>query len=328
MKIYKLFFYTLLCSLVFSFTSCDNEPLEGTFVTEVVVEAEPGQFVCMAGEAEFFAETISATFFSDGRFVITGQTAEGESVAIQVAEGGLGGFNLTQGGTSVNGAAYIASGDPDPYTTAVSLGGSGTLNISLFDTDAQLVSGTFDFVAARPLLDDNGEPMFDDDGNILSEMIEITNGSFTEIPFTIEEGTGMPSDNFGCDVNTNNFDIVELSVERVLIADVPVIKVLATSSTGATVRLDIPEALGEGTFDMVQISDGTELIGIYKSSPSATSLSSNPGTMTITTINTETGELEASFTFTATDPLNTDPTVVEITNGFISVDYIEEDPMP
>ncbi|MFC7357343.1 DUF6252 family protein [Jejudonia soesokkakensis] len=328
MKINKLLLLPLLfVSLVF-FTACDNEPLEGTFITEVVVEAEPGEFVCMTGEVDFFAETISATFFSDGRFVISGQNTEGESIAMQVADGGLGGFNLTQGGASINGAVYIASGDPVPFTTAVSLGGSGTLNISLFDTDAQLVSGTFDFTAARPLLDDNGDPMVDDDGNVLSETIEISNGSFAEIPFTIEEGTGMPSDNFGCDVNTNNFDIIELDVDRVVIADVPVIKILATSSTGATVRLDIPEAIGVGTFEMVQISDGTELIGIYKAGPSETSLSSNPGTITITTLDLETGELVASFEFTATDPLETDPTIVEISNGFITVDYLEEDPMP
>jgi hypothetical protein len=328
MKIYKVLFLTILSICTLFFTACDNEPLEGTFINEVIVEAEPGQLVCMAGETQFMAETISATYFADDRFVIAGQTADGESIAIQVANGGIGGFDLTQGGASINVAVYIASGDPIPYTTDVNLDGSGTLNLTLFDTDAQLVSGSFSFTAVRPLLDDNGDIMVDDAGNILSETIEITNGSFTEIPFTIEVGTGMPSDNFGCDINSNNFNIVELSVTKVLIAEVPVIKIVATSNTGATVRLDIPEALGEGMFNMVQISDGTELIGIYKAGPSEVSLSSNPGTITITTLNTETGELVASFEFSATDPSNMNPTIVEITNGFITVDYIDEDPMP
>ena len=52
---------------------------------------------------------------------------------------------------------------------------------------------------------------------------------------------------------------------------------------------------------------------------------SNPvgvGESTITKFNTFTGIIEATFAFTATDPLGLDPTVAEITEGSFEVDYI------
>ena len=87
-------------------------------------------------------------------------------------------------------------------------------------------------------------------------------------------------------------------------------------------RIDIPEDTGLGTFEMESLSDGTKLISLYNPASIGENLTSNPGTITITKFNTFTGIIEATFSFTATDPLGIDPTIAEITEGTFEVDYI------
>ncbi|MBT7242848.1 MAG: hypothetical protein HN879_05430, partial [Flavobacteriaceae bacterium] len=64
------------------------------------------------------------------------------------------------------------------------------------------------------------------------------------------------------------------------------------------------------------------LISLYNPAAIGENLTSNPGTITISKFNTLTGIIEATFNFTATDPLGIDPTVAEITDGNFEVDYI------
>jgi hypothetical protein len=73
---------------------------------------------------------------------------------------------------------------------------------------------------------------------------------------------------------------------------------------------------------MLALSDGTKLIGLYNPASIGENLTSNPGKITITRFNTFTGIIEATFNFTATDPVGPDQTVAEITEGNFKVDYI------
>lgn len=103
----------------------------------------------------------------------------------------------------------------------------------------------------------------------------------------------------------------------------PMIQIAASDAFGASLRLDVPETLALGTFDLFTgISDGTNLIGYYNPNTGGEILSSNPGTITITEFSSFSGKLVASFEFTAQDPLGQDPTVIEITEGNLDVSFV------
>src|SRR5690606_26823086 len=91
---------------------------------------------------------------------------------------------------------------------------------------------------------------------------------------------------------------------------------------GEIMRIDVPRSLGVGTFDMVNISDGTKLIGLYNAGGGAEYLTSNPGSITISEFDLELGILKATFNFTANDPLHQLHDVYEISEGEFTV-YFE-----
>ena len=73
---------------------------------------------------------------------------------------------------------------------------------------------------------------------------------------------------------------------------------------------------------MESISDGTKIIALYNANTGGENLTSNPGMITITELDTEEGVIVATFEFTGTDPLGGDPTVVAVTSGAMTI-YFE-----
>lgn len=326
MKKFQLDSWLLLFFLVLQFTSCDNEPLEGEFPQEEVEEAGEGQFVATIDGVGWVAETAAAIFNEDNFLVITGQkTSTGETIAITVENAGIGIFDISAGLGNQNSGVYIdAETLINPYISAAVIGGSGQLEITEINADSLTISGTFSFVGARIALDAEGNPIEDGDGNPVIENVTITNGAFNNIPYETGGGGGGgvdPLDDFFAKVDEINFTPQELTTTRNLVGDNPMIKIIAINAEGQKIRIDIPETLGVGTFMMEQISDGTKLIGQYNPNGTSEDLSSNPGTITITEFNTLAGHIVATFEFIATDPLNIDPTVAEITDGSFDVRY-------
>ncbi len=325
MKKFQLGSWLLLLFLAFQFTSCDNEPLEGEFPQEEVEEAGEGQFVATIDGVGWIAETAAAIFNEDNSLVITGQkTSTGETIAITVENAGIGIFNISAGVGNQNSGIFIdAETLINPYTSAAVFGGSGQLEITEINADSLTISGTFSFVGGRIALDAEGNPIEDGDGNPVIENVTITNGAFNSIPYTTGgSGGGVdPLDDFFAKVDGVDFTPQELTITRNLVSDNPMIKIIAVNAEGQKIRIDIPENLGVGTFMMEQISDGTKLIGQYNPNGTSEDLSSNPGTITITEFDTLAGRIVATFEFTATDPLNIDPIVAEITDGSFDVRY-------
>ena len=127
---------------------------------------------------------------------------------------------------------------------------------------------------------------------------------------------------FFAKVDGVDFDSESVTTTLNEVAGVSVVKIVAVNEEGEIMRIDIPEDLGLGTHDMLALSDGTKLISLYNPASIGENLTSSPGTITITRFNTFTGIIEATFNFTATDPLGLDPTIAEITEGNFKVDYI------
>jgi hypothetical protein len=327
MKKFQLLNWMLVAFLAFQFSACEDEPLEGEFPQEEVNEAGEGEFVATVGGEAFMAESATAVMNDMNDMVIIGtRPTTGETITLVIENAAVGTFDITAGTGNENSGSYSdTSQQLNPYISAGVFGGSGQLNITEIDTDAFTVTGTFSFVGVRIQLDSEGNPVIDGDGNPVLETIAITNGAFNSIELDINGGPGSPvgtNDDFFAKVDGIDFtpDLM-LAATRVEIGGIPVINIVAVNAAGDQMRIDIPENTGTGTFAMESISDGTKLIGLYNAAGPGEALTSNPGTITITQFNTLAGLVEGTFAFTATDPLNQDPTVVEITEGTFSVHY-------
>lgn len=320
----------LLAFLAFQFFSCENEPLTGEFIEEEQNEAEEGQFRAQIEGEEFIANSVTATLYADSKLVISGLKPGGEMITLEVDNPAVGSFDLSFGGTNNNAGLYFdGSNNVNPYISADSLGGYGLMNLTILDPTELTVTGTFSFVGSREKVDGDGNPILDGNGDPIMEEIAISSGAFNAIPFVIDDtggggggGGGDPNNEFFAKVDGVDFIADSISVTEPMIGDVHMIKIEAQSNTGELIRIDIPRTLGVGTFDMVNISDGTKLIALYNAGNGAENLTSNPGTITITEFDLELGVLKATFAFTGTDPLNQISDTVEVTEGSFTV-YFE-----
>ncbi len=319
----------LLAFLTFQFFSCENEPLTGEFPQEDQNDAEEGQFKAKIDDADFIASVATATLTSDNELVITGSKPGGENITLGIKDAAVGTFSLTSNGVNENTGNYFdGSTNIIPYISVQAIGGSGQLKISALDPVAKTVSGTFSFIGVRIQLDPDGNPVLDGNGDPVLEDVEISRGSFTEIEYILDDtgggggGGNDPKNEFFAKIDGVDFLANTIEVTEPMVGDVHMIKVEAKTAEGQLIRIDVPRSLGVGSFDMVRISDGTELIGIYNAGDGAENLTSDPGTIDITEFDLEEGVLKATFIFTATDPLNQLPDIVEVTEGTMTV-YFE-----
>lgn len=318
----------LVAFLAFQFFSCENEPLTGEFVQEEQNDADEGQFIAKVAGQEYIASSATATLTTTNEMVITGLKPGGENITLSIKDAAVGTFNLTTGGNIENAGTYFdGSINVLPYISAAALGGSGLLNITELDATAKTVTGTFSFMGVRIKVDGDGNPIIDGNGDPILENIEITNGAFNAIPYIIDDtggggGTTDPNNEFFAKVDGVDFVADTIFVSEPVVGDIHMIKVEAKSNTGELMRIDVPRSLGVGTFDMVNISDGTKLIALYNAGNGAENLTSNPGSITITEFDLELGVLTATFSFTGTDPLNQINDIVEVTEGSFTV-YFE-----
>ena len=327
MKILKYAQWIFMLSIVLLQTSCVNEPLEGDFPQDDgSITIDEGEFRANVGIGNFSTGLASGVLSDTNLLTITGTVLEtGESIILTLENPGVGTFNITAGLGTQNSGVYIQTNPENPFVSDGTFGVFGQLNITDFDTQNATVSGTFSFTGVRVVLDVDGNPVLDSNGQPTFETEEITNGIFNKIPYTAEEqgGGGTPiTDEFFAKVDGVNFDAESITTSLNTIAGVSVVKIVAVNELGEIIRIDIPEDTGVGTYAMESLSDGTKLISLFNPATVGENLTSNPGTINITKFNTFTGIIEATFEFTATDPLELDPTVAEITEGSFEVDYI------
>ena len=327
MKILKYANRTISLLLIFIHFSCVNEPLEGDFPQDDgVLNIEEGEFRATVGIGDFSTGLAAGVLSNTDLLTITGTVLDtGESIVLTIENPGLGTFNITAGLGTQNSGVYLQTISENPFVSDGTFGVFGQLNITEFDTQNAEVSGTFNFTGVRVVLDVDGNPVLDSNGQPTLETKEITNGIFNKIPYTTEDqgGGGTPiTDEFFAKVDGVNFDTESVTTSLNTVAGVSVVKIVAVNELGEIIRIDIPEDLGIGTFAMESLSDGTKLIGLFNPATVGENLTSNPGTINITRFNVFTGIIEATFEFTATDPLGQDPSIAEITEGSFKVDYI------
>ncbi len=326
MKNYRLWNWSLSALIAFSFFACDNEPLEGEFITDDGVEV--GGFTASVNGEFFEAQTTSGQL-SNGVLLLSGIDSSGNIIALTISNVGECTFDLT---SAFNISSFILNGQiNDPYLTTAALGGSGTATIDSYDADALTVSGTFSFTGVREISDGAG--------GTTTESIVVSSGVFDSIPFSLINGsaepnacdpngggggTGVtdPDDSFYALVDGEEFVDTDFVSEEIMVGSNNIVKVTATNAAGAQIQFFIPPNLGVGTYDFEPIFNGSNLTVTYISADGSESLTSSSGSITFNEFGLITGKIGATFSFTGTDPVGGSTTVIEVTEGVFNIDYL------
>lgn len=168
--------------------SCDNEPLEGDFVDSSGgsdTSTTSGSFEAIVDGNSFVAVgAIAITLYNEDmvQTSINGANLSGNSIGIQFSAADTGTYVISQPEDFDNpGDGYALYGElatqSMPYVTTVDA--PGTLEITKYDTDNLLISGTFSFQAEREIENE--------DGTTSVELISITEGKFTDIELQIQD---------------------------------------------------------------------------------------------------------------------------------------------
>ncbi|MEZ4795340.1 MAG: DUF6252 family protein [Flavobacteriaceae bacterium] len=323
MKKNRFLRWMLSALMAFSFIACQNEPLEGNFITDDGSNA--GDFTATVN-GEAFDATITSGQLNDGVLLLSGQDSSGNLIVLTISNVGECTFDLSLFSAF---GSFIKVSDPgNGFVSSALLGGGGTATISAYDAENQTVTGTFSFVAVREV--DDGS------GGTTTETVVITEGVFNAIDFDVLSGSVQPNDctidddtilndpddSFFANVDGTEFVDIEFAAEEILLGTEPLIKVTAVDSNGGQIQFFIPPNLGIGTFAFEPILNGAVLTGSYMAGDGSGTLTTGSGSITFTEFGFYTGKLAAQFSFTASDPLNNDPTIVEITEGEFNVDYL------
>lgn len=293
------------------FTSCDNEPLEGEFIVD-----DPSLLV-PSFTAEFEDFTFDATFYSastvQGVTTITGIRSNGDIITLNLNGAGTGSFDMvTQG--------YASFGiDIEPFAFFTNNpGGSGSVSVTQYDTQLEVISGSFSFIATRPLLDANGLPIVDGSGNPIFDVVEVSNGEFLNIPLESDGSTGGEiSSEFFANVDGIPFVAGDETSGAVYIEASNTL-VIVGENNDRTIQINIvnPEL---GTFDL-GAETTFESYAEYEvdgQTPFSTLLSEGgSGTVTITNLDFENNRVSGTFSFVAGRD-DGDQTVT-VTDGFFN----------
>lgn len=177
MNFKPLYAFSILIFLVF--TSCDNEPLDGDFfvvdpnILTPFFKAEFEDFTFIAQVAT--AKTV------DNITTVNGLKNNGDVIVLTMNGAGVGSYNMVTEGEAV----YDINSNPVSFSTQ-NQGGSGQVIITQYDTTLLLISGTFSFIATRPLLNNEGLPILDASGNPTFEEQTVSSGEFNNISIDLD----------------------------------------------------------------------------------------------------------------------------------------------
>lgn len=293
-KILYPVFFTLFALIA---SSCDNEPLEGEFGDLNGGNgggSNGGSFVATIDGNSFIADQAQAVFAA-GTTLIKGTAASGESISITFSGSETGTYDLN---TSTF-ASYFGSGSTNPYTTNASANGS----LSISEVTDSSISGTFSFKAQRIV---TGE-----DGTEETQIVEVTEGSFTNISFSGATGGGSGETeyyiNFSIGEEEFSYEAYTADSEMRLVRggndEVNNIKMIS---------LWMPLNIIEGTYDITDAppSDTDAYTAEYDSDPDNINLDATEGTLTIISVTDNT--IEGTFSFSGDDGNGNQ---ISITNG-------------
>ena len=222
----------------------------------------------------------------------------GRGIVLHVVEPEIGTFSLTN---IFEGAAFYEFFEESPYSVTEDFSVEGILRISELDVANLLVSGSFNFEAM----------------NINGEVIEIREGSFTNISMT-ERYDSTIGNTLSATIDGELFqpDIVSSFLSR------NSIRISSTNiETNESVKLEIRATVDEDTyqFDTSVAQYFNVVVRGNVRTNSNNTFTSLSGSMEIVDYKLVDGVLSGTFQFLAGDIYGNDSTVVDITQGIFSV---------
>ena len=240
--------------------------------------------------------TILAGFISFG-----GLSKDHKELAVTLSDTTQGTYTLDQNSIDVAGLVDSTTNSSDSYTTNAGVDTSqsgGTVTVTSIDRTKKTMTGTFKFKMFR---------------QSDSKMVNITEGSFTNLPYTSE----LPSANAGDTINVT-IDGAAWSAMSIQAQSTSGQLVIAGAELNATkgVGLQMASNVTPGTYTFSPTSSPT---GIYFPNTS-TFYVSTTGTLKILENNASTKRIRGNFDFSAAS--TTDPNAkAALTAGYFSVKY-------
>ncbi|MBI3134529.1 MAG: hypothetical protein HYZ14_07600 [Bacteroidetes bacterium] len=254
-------------------------------------------------DGDYWESTAASAVISNGVTNITGQiTSSGQTITMTLQGTTATTYTLTAGGTHA--AAYVPDQSGSAAYTSNATGGSGNVTITEINTSSHTMSGIFDFVGARP-----------SDGT----EIEITDGIFTDIPYT-EEVTQTFNNTFTAKVDGATFN------PTIIYGQLYSGKISITGSENGSfpsIGLSVPSSVTPGTYSLSPYGSYNGLYNVANNANSMYSAASGSGgTVTITAHNTTDDTIEGTFQFTASPNIGSTATnSYAITEGTFAVEY-------
>ena len=280
----------------FTFIACQKE------LTDPNGSTTPGDFRAKINGVQWVASVSSATRLN-GLISLVG-AGSGKQIAITLQDSGVHHYTLDQ--TSLQVAAYSDSASGSIYAFTTNQGNSlvqpgGSIDITSIDTANKKISGAFRFTVYRA---------------VDSAQRTISEGSFTNITYATNIGTGAPTDSFM--VKIDSIDFTPFSIHGIHLTASSQITVVGSDQAGVkSVSLFVPESVVPGTFPITTV--GGTYSGLYNKD-AATYLPSDSGSVTILEHNISTNRIRGNFNFHAKQ-FPTGSAQAQLTVGYFAVTY-------
>lgn len=164
MKFLRFFIVLTVLAPFISCSSDDDTTGDNDTGTQV------GLLVANVGGNSFTsAEATTTAQIQSGVLAITGVNSNGDTISININNFDTEGTFDLSGSVNEGVAIYLPKGD-NTFYNSINVGGSGAITVN---TQDGTISGTFNFIGTRT------------NSNGASESIEISNGSFLNLPVTV-----------------------------------------------------------------------------------------------------------------------------------------------
>lgn len=298
MKKLTLFKRLFLVLAVISFAGCENEPIEGEFEASTPnnPNANSNFTAVIDGEPFTAGGSVAITIDNMGNIQtsVNGASTSGESISFSYTSNTTGTFELSDPFDGDGFAMYSdLTAQEMPFATTLP-NSIGTLEVTQYDEENLLVSGTFSFQAERE--------MELEDGSVEIETVNITEGEFDNVPLNIQNGDsdGTPNEDFYINFTVADedfsFEAYTIdSLKRLISGD------NENPSDFKGISLWMPLDVVEGTYDIVDAtgSDVEAYTAEYDSASGNLYLDATAGSITITTITSN--YIEGTFNFSGED---------------------------
>jgi len=314
----------LLLFTAFTFTSCDNEPIDSNVVINPGEDEEnpgggtgTGQFK-VDFDGQTFVANITQAIVNEDYIAITGlKSSTGQMFQITIPEGGVGTYTwddfdatnplgtsfamIYSQGNGTSGFLSVYEDSPE-FSEFPEYTDSAVIAITEINTQNKTISGTFQFTGIR-FADATGDRV---------EIKTFTNGSFTNLSYAAD--TPSPSNNtFSAKVNGANYVATNVTAIDMMGS----ISIIGRRGNVENISINVPNNIAPGTYSLLFMGTYNGMYTIDNSGMG--SFMSDTGSITISSHDTTNDKIIGTFNFDAGSLFSDDE--YSITNGSFNVEY-------